>query len=484
MSRYKTFCAAFLWIGILLNLNHTILAQEERAQVEAVTKWLSNNAIPLRSVKAGGGFADLQPLKKVFQGVRIVGLGEATHGTREFFQFKHRLLEFLIKEKSFRVLAIETGYSSSADINDYVLGKSNDGAKALENQGFWVWDTKEMREMLDWMRSYNASVPADKKVKVVGFDVHYNEPGKQKILAYLRRVAPERVAELEAFFKWEIEKLVETAYFTKDKQERVDILAKVAEARTKYNELLGFLTLNEIRFVSQTSAAEFNQIHEYARVLAQLADAYDRPLDEAGGALRDYYMAENIKRLIAAEPIGTRIVVWAHNQHISTGRESEKYPYMGFHLRRFFGEAYYALGFSFNQGSFQARDFNPKANREVIQFNVSPAPEGSVDWYFARVGIKNYFINFRHPAKSDPVARWLTTPHPMRVIGSYYNSQAEKNYFIPVTLKQEFDGIVFFDKITRAHPNPSVKNAAGLGKRNSQEIGHPRPNKSLEPTAN
>ena len=460
MRQYKTFHATFVLIGILLNLNPAISAQEKPAQVEAVTKWLTDSAIPVSSIEAGSGFADLQPLKKVFQGVRIVGLGEATHGTREFFKFKHRILEFLVKEMNFRVLALETGYSSSTGVNDYVLGRSNGGAKALENQGFWVWDTEEMRDMLDWLRSYNASVPIHKKVKVVGFDVHYNEPGKQKILAYLKRVAPERVADTEDFFKSEIEKLVETAFFTKNKQERVEVLAKVAEARAKYNELLGFLTLNEIRFASQTSAADFSQIHDYARVLAQLADTYDRPLDEAGGALRDYYMAENIKRLVAAEPPGTRIIVWAHNQHISMGRESEKYPYMGFHLRRFLGDAYYALGFSFDQGSFQARDFSPQANREVMQFTVSPAPAGSVDWYFARAGIKSYFIDLRHPTKSDTVAQWLTTPHPMRLIGSYYNAQAEKNYFIPVRLKQEFDGIAFFDKVTRAHPNPSVKNVA------------------------
>ena len=95
MRKYKTFYAAFLWIGIVLNSNHTTLAQEERAKVEAITKWLAKNAIPLHSIKTGSGFADLQPLKKVFQDVRVVGLGEATHGTREFFQFKHRMVEFL-----------------------------------------------------------------------------------------------------------------------------------------------------------------------------------------------------------------------------------------------------------------------------------------------------------------------------------------------------------------------------------------------------
>jgi erythromycin esterase len=452
MSIINVLNTAILSIGILLSFHQSVLAQESGDRVQAVTKWLANNAVPLQGIKSGGGYADLHSLKRIFQDVRIIGLGEATHGTLEFFVFKHRLLEFLVKEMDVRVLAIETGYSSVAQINDYVMGKSVEGAQALASQRFWPFKTTEMLFMLDWMRSYNANVPAKRRVKVVGFDIHYNDPGKQKILAFLKRVAPERLAATEALFTIDIEKSLETAFFTRSEKERADLLAKLVDARARYVELLGFLTLNEVRFTNQTSVAEFNQIRESAHVLAQLADASAQPLEVADGPLRDYYMAENIKRIVDAEPKGTRVVVWSHNLHISAGQESEKYPYMGFHLRRFFGDAYYSIGFSFNQGSFQARDFDPKANRELKQFTVGPAPEGSIDWYLARVGIKNYFVDFRHSRKNETVTRWLTMPRPIRTIGLYYNAQAEKNYFIPTKLTPEFDGIVFFNESTRAHP--------------------------------
>ena len=452
MSLINALSSAILSIGILLSFHQTVLAQESGDRVEAVTKWLANNAVPLQRIKTGGGYADLYSLKRTFRDVRIIGLGEATHGTLEFFVFKHRLLEFLIKEMNVRVLAIETGYTSTAQINDYIMGKSVDGAQALSSQGFWPLNTSEMLIMLEWMRSYNANVPPKKRVKIVGFDIHYNDPGKQKILAFLKRVAPERLAATEALFALEIEKSLETAFFIRSEKERADLLAKLVDARAKYLELLGFLTLNEVRFTKQTSVAEFNQIRECTRVLAQLADASAQPLEVADGPLRDYYMAENIKRIVDEEPKGTRVAVWAHNLHVSAGQESEKYPYMGFHLRRFFGDAYYSVGFSFNQGSFQARDFDPKANRELKQFTVGPAPEGSVDWYLARVGIKDYFVDLRHSKKNETVTRWLTLPRPSRMIGLYYNAQAEKNYFIPTKLTPEFDGIVFFNETTRAHP--------------------------------
>jgi hypothetical protein len=100
----------------------------------------------------------------------------------------------------------------------------------------------------------------------------------------------------------------------------------------------------------------------------------------------------------------------------------------------------------------KARDFDPKANRELKQFTVGPVPEGSVDWYLARVRIKNYFIDLRHSRKNETVTQWLTMPRPFRMIGSYYNAQAEKNYFIPTKLTPEFDGLVFFNQSTRAHP--------------------------------
>src|SRR5262245_17273066 len=98
------------------------VTKEERKSDEIVIEWLKKNAVSIKSVEAGNGFADLQPLKRILADTRVVGLGEATHGTREFFQFKHRMVEFLVREMNFNVFAIEANYSGCLKVNDYVTG--------------------------------------------------------------------------------------------------------------------------------------------------------------------------------------------------------------------------------------------------------------------------------------------------------------------------------------------------------------------------
>src|SRR6266540_48671 len=103
---------------------------------EVVIRWLQQNAIPIQHIEAGHGFADLQPLKTLLQDVKVVGLGETTHGTREFFQFKHRLLEFLVTEMDFTAFAIEASYASCQPINDFVLHGTGDLAAVLTGPGY------------------------------------------------------------------------------------------------------------------------------------------------------------------------------------------------------------------------------------------------------------------------------------------------------------------------------------------------------------
>ncbi|HEX8117990.1 MAG TPA: erythromycin esterase family protein, partial [Pyrinomonadaceae bacterium] len=320
------------------------LVEKQRRQ-KAVVASLRESVIPVKTVEAGSGFEDLQPLKRVFKDVRFVALGEATHGTREFFQFKHRMLEFLVREMGFRVFAIEASYSACQNINDYVSGRADDGAAALDSQGFWTWNTEEVRAMLDWMREYNKTAPPERRVKFVGFDIQVNETGKAKLLEYLKRVAPERAAATEAFFKTSMEDL-SAAIFRKG-EKAADELAKMKELRDDHDELFVFLEINGARLAAKSGPEEYEQMREYARVLAQYTDSYSGA--SGGGVARDLYMADNFRRIVAREPPGTRFVLWAHNAHIATTDHGGGYPTMGFYLRRFYGESYYALGFSFNR---------------------------------------------------------------------------------------------------------------------------------------
>jgi erythromycin esterase len=431
--------------------------EEKRRKRQIVIAWLKENAIPLKSVEAGNGFADLQPLKKIFKDARFVGLGEATHGTREFFQFKHRMLEFLVKEMGFRVFAIEASYSACENINDYIMGKSDDGARALDSQGFWTWNTEEVRQMIDWMRDYNKTVPADKKLKFVGYDIQKNETGKAKLLEYLKRAAPERVKEAEDFFKINEEETAAQMFEKRDKE----AAAKFDELKNKYNGLFVFLELNGANLAAKSSRAEYEQMLELARVLEQYLDAYSYP-DIRTVVQRDFYMADNLRRIAEREPAGTRFVIWAHNGHISAGDENGVYPKFGWHLRRFYGKEYYALGFSFNQGAFQSRDMRTLdwTKRLLTSFTVKPAPADSLDWFLAQTNAKIFLVDFRSERRRAEFNEWLAAALPMRSIGSGYAPDFEERSFAPTIIGKEFDGLFFIDTTTRARPNPSVKNVA------------------------
>ena len=136
---------------------------------DPVVEWIRSNAVRLTSPEAGRGFEDMQALRKMIGSARIVSLGEATHGSREFFQLKHRMLEFLATEMSFSIFSIEANMPEAYRLNDYVLEGKGDPAALLRGMYFWTWDTEEVLAMIQWMRQYNQSGKG--RLQFTGFDM-------------------------------------------------------------------------------------------------------------------------------------------------------------------------------------------------------------------------------------------------------------------------------------------------------------------------
>jgi len=136
---------------------------------QPVVEWIGAHAVRLQTPEAGHGFADMQPLKKLIGEARIVSLGEATHGTREFFQLKHRILEFLATEMGFTIFSIEANMPEAYRLNGFVLTGRGDPAKLIKGMYFWTWDTQEVLDMVLWMREFNKSGKG--RVQFTGFDM-------------------------------------------------------------------------------------------------------------------------------------------------------------------------------------------------------------------------------------------------------------------------------------------------------------------------
>ena len=128
-----------------------------------------NHAVRLETPQAGHGFADMAGIKKIVGNARIVSLGEATHGTREFFQLKHRMLEYLATEMGFTIFSIEANMPEAYRLNEYVLNGKGDPAQLLRGMYFWTWDTEEVLDMIKWMRAFDQSGKG--RVEFTGFDM-------------------------------------------------------------------------------------------------------------------------------------------------------------------------------------------------------------------------------------------------------------------------------------------------------------------------
>ena len=160
-----------------------------------VTEWVRGNAIRLTTTEAGHGFQDMEPLKKVVGKARIVSLGEATHGSREFFQLKHRMLEFLATEMGFTIFSIEANMPEAYKLNDFVLKGEGDPATLIKGMYFWTWDTEEVLDMVRWMREFNKSGKG--RVEFTGFDMQTPNVALGIVKDFVARVDPEYAVSLK-----------------------------------------------------------------------------------------------------------------------------------------------------------------------------------------------------------------------------------------------------------------------------------------------
>ncbi len=134
-------------------------------------EWVRHHAIPLTSDDPASDSDDLMFLKDLVGDARVVSLGEATHGTREFFRIKHRLVKFLVEDMGFTHFGIEASMPNCQAINDYVLKGTGDPEEALHRQGFWTWDTQEILALIEWMRLHNRNTSDGHKVRFFGYDM-------------------------------------------------------------------------------------------------------------------------------------------------------------------------------------------------------------------------------------------------------------------------------------------------------------------------
>lgn len=446
-----------------------ISSDAQKTQTEAVTRWLQRSAWPLKSRTVGSGFEDLQPLKETLKDVRIVGLGEATHGTREFFQFKHRMVEFLVRELGFTVFALEVQYFKCLPLNEYVLhgSASDDPVKLVKANLSGIYQTEEVLALVQWMREYNQTVPPERRVRFQGFDVQTPHRAAAAVMAYLKRVAPAYVPTAQKVINQTAPREWQKFWLAYSQRPAL----QKSRLRAQLLQLIGYLAAQQARFVRLTSDAEFETALQAARILVQSDEIRNTPAAQQQGVgdKRDQHMAETVEYLLQRERPDTKLILWAHNFHLwmlqpSSGsnlhtamRAALKHNQLlfkplGSYLREVFGPRYYAFGLVFDQGSFQAVAVEDGLeSMEPKEFTLGPAPVGSGGWQMSQAGLGDFVVDLRAESNDPTVTEWLGTPQLFRYAGADFSARwPEKEYTLPLVMRGHFDGLIFIQKTTRA----------------------------------
>lgn len=411
----------------------------------SVADWLRKNRIPLATVEPGNGFADLAPLRAIVGDARVVGLGEATHGTREIFRLKHRMFEYLVSEMGFTVFAIEFSLPESFAIDDYVMGGDGDPEQLIAGQFTAVWQAEELLDLIRWMREWNRTHA--RKVRFHGLDMRLGIRAAKETFAYLDSVDRAALSSPAAIALASMTDPV--AYREVLRGTRPELEALAGHAR----EIVARFDARRADYAARSGSETWWRSAMHARVLAQLLESR-AAADNAGRVrVRERAMADNAMQVLAHHGPDARAVVWAHNAHVFGNAQAE--PQMaGVHLRQRLGTAYRAFGSLLHRGEYQAAD----GSNRLRTFAVPPTVPGSLEDAFAATGAPIAALDLRAVPRTGTISEWFGAFQAMRQFDGLYDDQRPEGWASPSTIvTRDYDALLFVAEGAAARPLPSAR---------------------------
>ncbi|WP_411338594.1 erythromycin esterase family protein [Sphingopyxis sp. J-6] len=413
------------------------MAPARAADDTAFVAWARANASPL-SLCTG-----LDAAGRAIGDAPVVALGEPVHGGHEPLAFRNCLFRYLVEERSFTAIALETGLSESRALDNYVAGGGGT-VRDVARQGFtWgFWRFPENIELLDWIRAYNADPRHGRKIRIYGIDMSGGEASGEwrnarrtldGSMAFLARAAPSESMGLRGRLASFAGRFNLTGYRELPAGER-------ARLRSAIGELGAFFDAHRAALIAAASQADYDWARQNAVAARQLEtlfavsgrpdpDGNLSPGDYKSDAARDAAMAANVRWVIDRERAGGRVLVFAHNGHVMNGRTrggiwsvyTRAPAAMGEHLRVALGRKLVIIGTS---GS--------------VRGVASERKPATLDAALAKVGADHFLLDFRQP--DGPAARsWLRRTQSLQV-----NSSTE-NLIVPA---RAFDAMVFFGTVS------------------------------------
>lgn len=395
----------------------------------------------------------LDPLIDRIGDSHFVLLGEASHGTADYYSWRARISERLIREKGFSFIAVEGDWPDCYRVNRYVKGYADAGANAqevlhaFERWPTWMWANEEVAELAESLRQHNALLPDEKKVGFYGLDVYSLWDSLYQVMGYLHRLSP---LSLEGAVR-QVYRCFEP--YGEDVQSYARATALVpATCEKEVVELLRELRAQALTIRRADPEAYF--VAEQNAIVLKNAEAYYRAMVRPGPEswnIRDHHMVQTLERLMRHHGAGARAIVWEHNTHIGDARYTdmadEGMVNVGQLVRERHGDQGVVLvGFGGGQGRVIA---GAAWDAPMEKMRVPEARVGSWENVLRQASDSRQLLIF-DPEEKDPT---MVQPRGHRAIGVVYHPAYEHlGNYVPTVLPHRYDAFLFFPETHALHP--------------------------------
>lgn len=407
-----------------------------------------------------GGANDYDPLMELIGEARFVLIGEASHGTHEFYEQRAEITKRLIQEKNFSAVAVEADWPDAYRVNRYVRGVRDDTTANEALAGFdhfptWMWRNTVIVNFIDWLRDYNCSLPPNAtKAGFYGLDLYSMYASIKAVLGYLEKIDPEaakrakyRYSCLEQFGE-DSQSYGYAASFGLSESCENEVVKPLQELQRRADEYA--------QRDSRVAEDEFFYAQQNAR-LVKNAEEYYRSMFRgriSSWNLRDRHMAETLDQLVAhldRQGGSTKVVVWAHNSHLGDARATDMGDAgelnVGQLVRQQYGNEAVLVGFSTYTGTVTAAsDWGAPAERK----RVRPALSDSYEALFHNTRLPRFLLTLR---QDGLVVEELQKSRLERAIGVIYLPQSERiSHYFHARLANQFDAIIHLNETQALEP--------------------------------
>jgi erythromycin esterase-like protein len=404
--------------------------------------------------------SDYDPLMDAIGDARFVLIGEASHGTHEFYRERAEITKRLIQEKGFTAVAVEADWPDAYRVNRYVRGLTDDATSADALAGFggfpaWMWRNTVVVNFVDWLREYNSGLPENTpKVGFYGLDLYSMHTSMEAVLNYLDKIDPEaakRARDRYSCFDHYGEDSQGYGYdatfgLTEScEDEAVNQLKELQRRTGEYSQQDGWVAQDELFYAEQNARLVKNAEEYYRSMFRRRVSSWN---------LRDRHMAETLDHLVAhldKQGGRTKVVLWAHNSHLGDARATDMGEAgelnVGQLVRQQYGRDAFLVGLTTYTGTVTAAsNWGAPPERK----RVRPGLDGSYEQLFHNTGLSRFLLNLRDDGK---VVKALRERRLERAIGVIYLPTTERmSHYFHARIADQFDAILHFDETRALEP--------------------------------